>query len=171
MVIEKRAVAAEKAAQNGRSKELNSMTKSITGERQKQEIFVKEKQGVLRTEIRERLQRWVEHLREMLIRDDPTNPMEADEIVEPEEMDEIDLGRWQEVKDALKRTKPGKAAGVDEVCPELSRADMEDTLSRLTCCYTRLWGKLRSGRKCGRKDLLLRYSRKVTCANATTGEE
>ena len=69
------------------------MTKSITGERQKQEIFVKEKQGVLRTEIRERLQRWVEHLSEMLIRDDPTNPMEEDEIVEPEEMEEIDVGR------------------------------------------------------------------------------
>ena len=93
MVIEKRAAAAEKAAQNGRSKELNSMTKSITGERQKQEIFVKEKQGVLKTEIRERLQRWVEHLSEMLIRDDPTNPMEEDEIVEPEEMEEIDVGR------------------------------------------------------------------------------
>ena len=51
------------------------------------------------------------------------------------------MGRWrlQEVKDALKRTKPRKAAGVDEVCPELFRADMEDTASRLTNCYNRLW--------------------------------
>ena len=38
----------------------------------------------------------------------------------------------------MKRTKPGKAAGVDEVCPELLRADMEDTASRLTSCYNRL---------------------------------
>ena len=35
MVIEKRA--AEKATQNGRSKELYSITKSITGEKRKQE--------------------------------------------------------------------------------------------------------------------------------------
>ena len=47
--------------------------------------------------------------------------------------------RLQEVKDALKRTKPGKAAGVDEVCPELLSADMEDTGSRLASCYNRLW--------------------------------
>ena len=45
----------------------------------------------------------------------------------------------QEFKDALKRTKPGKAARVDEVCPELLRADMEEFASRLTKCYNRLW--------------------------------
>ena len=39
----------------------------------------------------------------------------------------------------LKRTKPGKEAGVDEVCLELLRHDMEDTASRLTSCYNRLW--------------------------------
>ena len=80
--MEKRAAAAEKATQNGRSKELYSITKSITGERRKQEIGVKDKQGVLRTETRERLQRWVEHFIEIFNRDDPTNPVEEDEIVE-----------------------------------------------------------------------------------------
>ena len=30
-------------------------------------------------------------------------------------------------------------AGVDEVCLELLRADMDDTESRLTSCYNRLW--------------------------------
>ena len=39
----------------------------------------------------------------------------------------------------MKRTKPGKAAGVDEVCLELLTADMEDTGSRLTSCYNRVW--------------------------------
>ena len=39
----------------------------------------------------------------------------------------------------MKRTKPGKAARVDEVCPELLRADMEGFASRLTKCYNRLW--------------------------------
>ena len=75
---------------------------------------------MLSTETKERLQREVEHFNKILNRDDPTNPLQEDEIVESEEIEEIDLGRWrlQEVKDALKRTKPGKAGGVDEVCPE-----------------------------------------------------
>ena len=57
-----------------------------------------------------------------------------------EEIQEIDLEKWrlQEVKSALKRTKPGKAAGVLEVSPKLLRADMEDTASRLNSCYNRL---------------------------------
>ena len=95
---------------------------------------------MLWTETIERLQRWVEHFSEILTTEDPKNPVEEDEIVESEEIEEIDLGRWrlQEVKDALKRTKPGKAAGVNEVGPALLRADMEDTESRLTS-YNRLW--------------------------------
>ena len=77
--LEKRAAAAEKAAESGRSKELYSIIKSITGEMRKQEISVKDKQGVLRIEGREKLQRWVEHLSEILNSDDPTNPVEEDE--------------------------------------------------------------------------------------------
>ena len=48
--LEKRAAAAEKAADNGRGKELYSITKSITGEWWKQEICVEEKQWVLSTD-------------------------------------------------------------------------------------------------------------------------
>ena len=39
----------------------------------------------------------------------------------------------------MKGTKPGKVAGVDEVCPEYLRTKIEDTASRLTRCYNRLW--------------------------------
>ena len=55
------------------------------------------------------------------------------------------------------------------MCPELSRADMEDTVIRLTSCYNRLWD-LRGGRKCERKAFSSRYSGKVICTNVTTGE-
>ena len=50
---------------------------------------------MLRTETRERLQRWVEHFSEILNRDDPTNPVKEDKTVESEETEEIDLGRSQ----------------------------------------------------------------------------
>ena len=74
---------------------------------------------MLRTETKERLQRWVEHFSEILTRDDPTNPVEEDGMLESEDIKEIDLERRrsQEVKHALKMTKPAKAAGVHNVCP------------------------------------------------------
>ena len=130
--MEEKASAAEKAAENGRNRELYNMTKAIVGERKRQEVGVRNKQGELRTEAREKLQRWVEQFSEILNRDDPTNPVEEYSREETGEIEEIDLGRWrvQEVKNALKNTKAGKAAGVDEV---------EGTASRLAKCYNRLW--------------------------------
>lgn len=72
--------------------------------------------------------RWkVNHLSEILNRDDPTNPVEGDKIEEQEEIEAIHVGGWriQEVKDALRKTEPGKAARVDEVVPDLQSADMD----------------------------------------------
>ena len=59
-----------------------------------QEIGVKDKQEVFRTETKERLWRSVEHLSEKLNRNDSMNPVEEDEIAESEEIEEIALGRW-----------------------------------------------------------------------------
>ena len=49
----------------------------------------------------------MEHFYEILNRDDQTNPVEENEIVESGEIKEIDLGRWrsQEVKDAKEEDK------------------------------------------------------------------
>ena len=82
-----------------------------------------------------------------LNRDDPKNLVEEDEIEELEEIEEMGVGRWQiqEVKEALRKTKPGKAVGVDEVGSDLLRADMEYTTSIG-------FGKLKGGRRCGRRD-------------------
>ena len=87
--LQKRAATAEKAVENGSSKELHSITKSITGERQKQEIGVEQKQGVLSTETKERLQRQVEHFNKILNRGEPLNPVVEDETVELGEIEEL----------------------------------------------------------------------------------
>ena len=123
--------------ESGRNMELYNITKTLAGKPRRQEVGVKDKQGVINTEAQERLQRWVEHFSEILNRDVPMNLMEEDEGEELEEIEEIDSGRW--VKNALKMTKRGKAARVDEVGPDLLRTDMEDTTSRLATCYNRLW--------------------------------
>ena len=138
--MEERATAAEKATKNGRNKELYNITKTIAGERKRQSRRERQARSVL-DEVLERLQRWVEHLSEILNRDVPIHPVEEDGREKLKKIEEIDLGRWQvqEVKSALKMTKRGKAAGIDEVGPDLLRADMEDTASRLTRCYNRFW--------------------------------
>ena len=68
---------------------------------------MKDKQGVIKTEAQERLQRWVEKFSEIRNRDAPMNPVEEDGGEELEEIEQIDLGRWriQEVKSVLKITK------------------------------------------------------------------
>ena len=43
--IEGRAAAAEKAAENGRNKELYNITKTLAGEWRRQEVGVKDQQG------------------------------------------------------------------------------------------------------------------------------
>ena len=47
----------EKAAENGRNGELYNITKAIVGEWKRQEVGVRNKQGELKTEAREKLQR------------------------------------------------------------------------------------------------------------------
>lgn len=54
------------------------ITKTIAGEWKRLEVDVKDKQGVLKTEVRGRRQRWVEYLSEELNRDIPMNPVEED---------------------------------------------------------------------------------------------
>ena len=66
--MEEKAVAAEKN-ENGTNKELYSITKTIAGERRRQGVGVKDKQGNEKREkreTRERLQRWAEHFSEVL---------------------------------------------------------------------------------------------------------
>ena len=62
---------------------------------------------MIKTEVQERLQRWVEHFSEILNRDVKMNPVEEDGGEELEEIEEIDLRSWQilEVKNALNMTK------------------------------------------------------------------
>ena len=71
--------------------------------------------------------------------------MEEDEIEELEEIEEMGVGGWQiqEVKEALRKTKPGKAVGVDEVGSDLLRAEYTTSIG---------FGKLKGGRRCGRRD-------------------
>ena len=75
---------------------------------------------------------------------------------------QIDLINWslQEVKVALKGTKPGKASEVDEVGPELLIADIEDTAQKLTRCYDLLW-ETKSWSEMWKKGLIFKISQDI----------
>lgn len=51
----------------------------------------------------------------------------------------------------MRKTKPRKATGADEVDPHLLRDKIEYTASRLTRCYNKLWETERWP-ECGRRD-------------------
>ncbi|VDI45300.1 Hypothetical predicted protein [Mytilus galloprovincialis] len=79
---------AEKAVENDRSKELYNITKILTGERKRQHTGVKSKEGELKSERNDILNRWVEHFSEVLNRQDPLHPISEEDI------DMAEMGEW-----------------------------------------------------------------------------
>ena len=71
----------------------------------------------------------------------PTNPIKEEDIGEVDMIEDIDIGPWtdSEVRSALKRTRNGKVAGVDQVPPELLKSDLETTTSKLVGIYNKIW--------------------------------
>ena len=67
----------------------------IAGEWKRQAVGVKGKQGVLKTEPWERLQRWAEHFSEVVNREDPVNPVEENEL---EDVDETEDGAFRRLR-------------------------------------------------------------------------
>ena len=102
--MEERANKAERAAENGRSKELYKFTKLIIGGAKKQSVGVKDKNGNIKTEKNDIMERWKEHFCEILNREDPDSPVTEEEIDNVEEIEEINIGRFtkEEVRTALK---------------------------------------------------------------------
>ncbi|KXJ20588.1 hypothetical protein AC249_AIPGENE9418 [Exaiptasia diaphana] len=92
--IEAKADMAEKATENGRSREMYSITKTIVGHKKKQEVGVKDKHGVMKTGKEEKLKRWVEHFSEVLNREQPLNPVTTEELHHDQEIEEINIGEW-----------------------------------------------------------------------------
>ena len=96
---------------------------------------------MLRTEKSDRMERRKEHFSEILNTDCRIYHMKEDDIEDVEEIEDIDTGRWRksEVILALKRTRSGKAAGVDQIRPDVLKSDLETTSSRLFEVYNKIF--------------------------------
>ena len=99
------------------------ITGKLRGERgQNHDLTVKAKDGSTITEEKAKLERWREHLQQLLNQYDP--PTLAD-ISEAEH--DLDIKRWPitflKVKDAIKKLKNDKAPGDDNVYAEMLNAE------------------------------------------------
>ena len=80
------------------------------------------------------------HFEEVLVREDPTNPVEENEV-ETDDITEMDTTEIKEaeVRQALKKTKSGRTIGIDGIPEELYRADSDVAVKKLTRLFNRIW--------------------------------
>ena len=76
----------------------------------------------------------------VLNKEPPVRPMQPHEIETRQNDREFDIGAFQptEVKNAIKSTKSGKAAGNDSVVVELLKTDLEERAKELTKLFNKV---------------------------------
>ena len=139
MYIEKLAEDAETAAELKDLKTVYEITRKLMGKKkQNQEIPVKSEDDTLITEERAKLERWRQHFQEVLNRPDP---VEFADIPEAEEDLEINTGgiTVEEVKEAIRHTKSGKAPGADGICAEMLKVESQELPKILQEILQKIW--------------------------------
>lgn len=140
--INKQAQRAEDAARKGDLKELYSTTRLLgkSGFRKKRPI--KDKQGVLLSSQEEQMKRWEEHFEEVLNR--RCNAGEEQGFVQNENVAldiNVDPPTRNQIIEAIKALKAGKAAGIDNLPPEVFKLDPELTAEILEPLLKMIWVK------------------------------
>ena len=139
--LAKKTEQAQRAAENGRQKELYGIVKQLTGQNVRKTAAVTNKNGETLKNKAARLERWKEHFQEVLNRDTPEDPPQEEE----EEMEELDISveppTIQEIKSAVKALKNGKAPGEDQISAEMLKANIEQTSLELQNIFDIIWEK------------------------------
>ena len=115
---------AENAVYHNNTRELYNTIKKIAGKFNKPERPVRDREGKLIPDEEGQKKRWAEHFQELLNRPAPQCTQE----IKPAEIDlPIDCSppRKEEVSQAIKQLKKGKAAGPDGIPAEALTADIE----------------------------------------------
>uniref|UniRef100_A0A0B7BIP1 Reverse transcriptase domain-containing protein n=1 Tax=Arion vulgaris TaxID=1028688 RepID=A0A0B7BIP1_9EUPU len=132
-------IAEETAASKGDLKALYETTRLLSGRKNNQSRPVRDKTGKLLTKIDEQLGRWREHFQEVLNRPPPLNPLD---LGQGDPLD-INVGEItkQEIRNALKNLKKGKAAGVDNIPAEALREGGEEMVNQLHILFNLVWDR------------------------------
>ena len=137
--IEKIAEEAQTAASKQDMGTLYKLTKSLTQTGfETTDMAVKDQQGIVISKDEDKPRCWKKHFERVLNRDDPET--EAITIPSPELLD-IDTipPNVEEFKRAKKALKDGKAPGIDQIYPEMLKADVKITATLLTDILRDIW--------------------------------
>ena len=134
-----KAQAAQKAAENGRAKELYDITRQVSSKGPRKTAAITNKDVKLLKSKEERQARWKEHFEEVLNREAPPNPP-TDEEMEEEELDiNTEPPTEEEIRKVVQALKNGKAPGSDQITAELLKADTESTYVELKRLFDLIW--------------------------------
>lgn len=121
--VDELAQEAEEAARQGNSKKLYDITRKLSRTNFSREKPVKDKNGNMLTNENDKLNRWMEHFSELLGKVDLHQeelalppPVLADQDIN------LESPTLEEVKDALRSMRNGKAPGLDNIQAELIKA-------------------------------------------------
>ena len=138
LYIERLADEAEEAAKGQDLKTLYQITKTLKGSFNSGDGPVKDKEGNFISSEQGKTARWKEHFEEVLNRPEPTQTpviLPADEDLDIA----TDPPTEEEIKQAMKTLKNGKAAGVDGVTAEMLRAEETMTTRLLAEMFQKIW--------------------------------
>jgi hypothetical protein len=165
--IDNLASQAEEATSKGNLKELFAITRVLSKRQMQRNRPIRATDGTLLINTKEQLQRWQEHFSKIL------NSGVDKQIVEEEK----EKGEYVtnprintkaptaiEIKKAVKEQKRGKAAGVENIPPEVLKVDLDISANLLNSLFEKIWneGEMPNDWKCG---LLIKIPKKGYIAN------
>ena len=129
---------AEQAAGSGNSKRLYELTKQLAGKFKNTEVPIKNNEGRLLSSEEDQLERWREYFECLLNRPKPVTTVDIEEATTDLDIS-IEKPSILEIKSAIKKLKTGKAAGPDDIPPEILKADINTIADILRNIFDQVW--------------------------------
>ena len=141
--IEKKGAEAQEAADRNDPKTLYRIVRDLSGSYNGHGAPVKDKAGKPLLKKEEQEKRWIEHFSETLNQPDPTETYDASALTPPAADLQVNLGPISddETKIAIGLLKTGKAAGLDEITPEMLKSGGNIIVHALTSLMNACWCK------------------------------
>ena len=130
---------AEDAAKKGNSSKVYKITKKLCNKNISTSKPIRGKNGDIITGEKEQAERWTEHFKETLNQPPPTDEITSD--LDTNEILDIntDTPSKQEIKDAIRSLKHGKAPGIDCIQAEILQADIDSSADALHGLIKDIW--------------------------------
>lgn len=131
-------VEAETAARQNDLRTLYKTTKKLSETGTTSTVHVKNKEGKILKNEKEIIARWLEYFREVYAKKEIEQELEEEEISEELNLSITEFTH-EEINNAIKQLKGGKAAGIDNITAELLKADRETSTNILYILINKIW--------------------------------